>query len=111
MMRTCRCAFGAPLCKSVYVKLHYGGLQMEKTDRMDWIVCGRKIGTASGWDQSDTFCCTLFEFIPADGVALPEGDISIHFESGAVETYGEDGEPTISIDLIGAIGHLPITPL
>lgn len=74
-------------------------------NRQKWIICGRVIGTATGWNQSDTsFAMSLFDFKPAKGVALPAGDHFISFEDGTVEYWDEGGETvTQSFDLIDAL--------
>lgn len=84
---------------------------MADEEMMEWTVCGRLIGKASGWDQPDTFAMTLYDFEPAPGTDLPSGTVCIHFEHGTVETYDDDGEVLKSVDLVNAIKALPITPL
>lgn len=70
------------------------------SDRFNWTVCGRAIGTATGWDQIDTFTIVLYEFIPAEGLELPTGDASIDFESGKMETFDDEGVCLESVDFI-----------
>ena len=72
-------------------------------ERTTWIVCGRVIGTATGWDQSDTFVMTLYDFEPVGDCKIPKGEILFRFENGTAEQIGEDGEISFSIDLIDAI--------
>lgn len=31
--------------------------------RIEWTVLGRKVGTATGWDQADTFCMSLYDLM------------------------------------------------
>lgn len=81
---------------------------MAKDEMVDWIVCGRAVGRASGWDQSDTFTLMLHDFEPADGCVIPPGTPVFRFENGTVETYNDDGSVAWSMDLIGAICGLPV---
>lgn len=74
------------------------------TDKIEWNVLGRIIGTASGWDQADTFVINLYDFEPAKEVPLdPSECIFIDFESGKVEAYGESGEPIWTKDLMESL--------
>lgn len=85
---------------------------MVEESRMDWVVCGRKIGTGTGWDQSDNFALMIYDFEPVEGCSLPKADcITIHFEHGTVETHKDDGEVDVSVDLIDAIKDLPKTSI
>jgi len=81
---------------------------MAKKKREECIVCGRIIGTATGWDQSDAYEMTFYDFIPITTCQLPTGDISIRFEKGIVEAFNDDGTIKTSTDLIDSIKHLPI---
>jgi len=77
---------------------------MAKTERLSWIVCGRQIGSASGWDQADTFVIQLYDFEPGEGYVGPSGDcVAIDFENVTIETFDNAGERVISVDLIDAI--------
>lgn len=75
---------------------------------LDWIVCGRAIGSASGWDQSDTFELMLYDFVPAAGVNIPEGTVTFRFENGTVHTWKDDGSVDWQGDLIDTIKDAPI---
>ena len=78
------------------------------SERSDWIILGRVIGTATGWDQTDTFAVNLYNFEPANGVSIPAADcLSIQFEDGLAKIYSDDGKILRSIDIITAIAHLP----
>jgi hypothetical protein len=76
---------------------------MSKEKRVDWTVLGRVIGTATGWDQVDTFVMMLYDFEPAVDVDLPTGDINIDFENGVVETFDDAGKVTSSKDIVLAL--------
>jgi hypothetical protein len=80
---------------------------MAKERRLPWTLLGRLIGTASGWDQADTFVMQLYDFEPAKGVDLPSGTISVNFESGLVETWDEEGKPITSRDVVEALSTVP----
>lgn len=76
----------------------------EKETPMDWIVCGRAIGKASGWDQSDTFELMLYDFEPALGVDIPASEcLTFRFENGTIEKYADNGEIVWSADLIDTL--------
>lgn len=77
-------------------------------DRMPFIVCGRAIGTATGWDQGDTFAMTLYGFEPSDGYAGPVGDILFSFENGTIESFDDDGNVVSCVDLIDAVKGCPV---
>lgn len=82
----------------------------DKQDEMrDWTVCGRSVGRARGWDQSDTFALILYDFEPELGSTLPSGTVTFYFENGTVESYDDDGNVITSVDLIEAIGNLPVS--
>lgn len=75
------------------------------TDRVDWTVLGRIIGSASGWDQADTFVMNIYDFEPAANVPLEATEcLFIDFENGKVEAYNDDtGKPSWSKDLIESL--------
>ena len=79
-----------------------------KNTLTEWIVCGRMIGSASGWDQSETFMMTLYDFSPLAGYRGPSGDVLFKFENGTIEAFNEDGSIKESVDLIDAIRGLPV---
>ena len=78
-------------------------------ETLDWVVCGRLIGRATGWDQSDTFSMTLYDFQPHELTkGLKPGTLFVNFESGVLEVYSEDDKaPPLSCDLIDAIKDCP----
>ncbi len=82
----------------------------KKPEQINWTVLGRAIGTASGWDQSDTFIMMLYDFEPAPGIDLPAGTLCIDFEHGWAETYDDVGEVLTSHDVVAALAGLPIQP-
>lgn len=74
---------------------------MSDNKRIDFTVLGRKVGSATGWDQADTFCMSLYDFEPAAGVNLPEAEfMNFNFETGTAETFDEDGDVTFTADLV-----------
>lgn len=77
------------------------------SDIIEWEVMGRIVGTASGWDQVDTFAMMLTDFVPAAGVVLPKGDVTFDFEKGLVTLYSDSGTIIETVDIIDAISHLP----
>ena len=77
---------------------------MSKLERSEWIILGRVVGTATGWDQADTFVMQLYDFEPADGVGLPSNScISFDFEHGKAETFDDAGKLDVSLDIITAL--------
>lgn len=70
--------------------------------RVDCIICGRKIGTATGWDQADTFVMTLYGLIGSPEYMGPHGDVSIDFECGMIDLHDDEGVIIQSADLIVA---------
>ena len=81
---------------------------MARLERQDWVVCGRAIGSATGWDQSDTFGLMLYNFKPAPGYSGPIGKtVVFHFEHGTVESIKRTGEVKESADLIDSIKDAP----
>ena len=61
-------------------------------ERIDVVILGRMIGTATGWDQSDDFSMIFYDFEPKDDVEIPTASsINIDFVSGKVEAYHETG--------------------
>lgn len=77
------------------------------SERIDAIICGRKIGTAEGWDQIDTNFIVLYEFKPADGVGIPTGDLAIDYDGGRLEITDDDGKVTFEADMLAAVAGLP----
>lgn len=78
-----------------------------KNQRDEWVVLGRVIGAAIGWDQGGAFALNLYDFEPAAEVPLPKGTPFICFESGKVE-YWSDKEPfevVQSFDLIDVLAQ------
>lgn len=80
-------------------------------DALDWVIMGRAVGTASGWDQVDNWQMLLFDFVPAAGVQLPRGDVNFNFEDGLATLYSNSGTIIETVDIVDAISHLPQTSL
>ena len=74
---------------------------------IDWVLLGRKVGKASGWDEGGDFGIMLYDFEPNEGVQLPSGDVHFDFEKGTVEKYDEDGNVVEWVDLIVALANVP----
>lgn len=82
---------------------------MAKKEIHNWTVMGREVGTASGWDMSDTFAMMLYDFSPAKGYVGPSGDVLFNFEAGTIESFKADGTVIQSVDMLDAIKDLPRT--
>jgi hypothetical protein len=84
---------------------------MAKVFRSEWVILGRVIGTATGWEyvplgpfQANTFVMQLYDFEPADGVRLPaDGCITFDFEKGLAETFDDAGRLKQSFDIISSL--------
>lgn len=50
--------------------------------RCEWTIMGRVVGTGTGWDQMDTSEIIIYDFVPAEGVDLPVGDLGFNSENG-----------------------------
>lgn len=74
-----------------------------QTARLEWVICGRFIGYASGWDQLDTLTMQLYDFEPVEGCLIAPGDVCIYFDNGMVEVVDDSGDVTFSMDLLEAI--------
>lgn len=75
-------------------------------DRMDWTVLGRVIGTGTGWDQQDTNVIIIYDFIPAEGIPLPSGDLSFDSELGYFQTYDDEGNEVAVVDAIDTLANV-----
>lgn len=83
-------------------------MMSSKKKATEWKLIGRIAGTATGWDQQDTFIITLYDFKPAKGVKLPSGDVTVDFEAGTVCVHDADGEPIETADIVAALAKLPL---
>jgi len=55
---------------------------------MDFHILGRKIGTYTGWDQSDPFTIQIYDFVPVEEVNLPAVDLmTFSLDNGKVEWF------------------------
>lgn len=76
-------------------------------DRTSWSVAGRVIGSATGWDSSDTFVMCLYDFEPHPDVRLPSAEfLTVDFENGYFETFNEDGTLATRADLVTVLASL-----
>lgn len=81
----------------------------EIQEKVDWTICGRRIGRASGWDHGDTWAMQIYDLEPGPGYKGPvAGCINIDFENGKIEAYDNEGGIVASCDLIEAIIECPI---
>lgn len=75
--------------------------------RIDAVVCGRKIGTADGWDQVENNFIVLYEFEPGTGITIPAGDLAVDYDGGRFEILNDDGEVTFEADIVATLAGLP----
>lgn len=79
-----------------------------KPELQDWVICGRLIGQASGWDQADTWVLQLYDFVPHTDYRGPASDcVCFNFENGTIETFDDSGETLARSDLMDALANLP----
>jgi hypothetical protein len=77
---------------------------MAEQERFEWVVLGRVIGTATGWDQADTFVMQIYDFEPDKEINLPKADcLTIDFEKGVAQIYDDDGQLKQDFDLINIL--------
>lgn len=77
---------------------------MSALERYPVTLLGRLVGSATGWDQIDTFQVSLYDFIPAEGINLPKTEfLTIDYESGKASTFNEAGERVFEADLISVL--------
>ena len=80
------------------------------TIRTEWKILGRMVGTGTGWDEGDAMSFVVYEFEPAEGVAIPKGDVWFSFEDGIACIYsGEGHEVSWQADLVTLLQHIPKT--
>lgn len=72
----------------------------------DWIVLGRVVGRATGWDQMDTLGMQLYGFKAHPGSGLPDEDPVFDFENGVIEFYDSNGERTARFDMVEVMSRL-----
>jgi len=74
---------------------------MSDSNRMDVVVLGITIGTASGWDETTDFGLTFYDF-EAKLSGILEGDLYVDFQSGALQVTPLDGgDPTLNVPAFG----------
>lgn len=77
--------------------------------RMDVTICGRNIGTASGWDwdQAGNWSLNFYDYEPRDGVNIQKtGRLFVDFDTGTVAGYADDGEEEFNDDIVRHIAQL-----
>jgi len=78
------------------------------TERSEYVVLGRVVGSGTGWDKSDTYGMSIYDFEPAPDVNLPAAEfMNFDFEGGIVETFDDDGTVTLRADLVKVMANLP----
>lgn len=79
----------------------------KKAKKVPFLVLGREIGVATGWDMTDTFEIFLYDFEPSEGVDLPEGDIAFNSETGHFLQYDDKGETIVRLDAVRNLINVP----
>ena len=73
---------------------------------IEWKFLGRILGTATGWDgEMEAF--VLYNFIPAEGIALPPGSLQVEITEGRFVCYDDEGEEIQSFDILTVMGSAP----
>lgn len=66
---------------------------IEDSERIDVIILGRRLGTASGWDGDPGEIFWYYDFQASPGINLPFQDLAIDFNGGYIGTTNpDDGE-------------------
>jgi hypothetical protein len=79
------------------------------TQRNETKVCGRIIGTDTGWDEVMDFVVAFYDFEPAHGVDLPKCScLCVDYISGTFEVQNdEDQSDGPQHDLLDMLTKLP----
>lgn len=80
---------------------------MEK-DRIDVIIMGRKLGTATGYDLEGTGL-VFYDFFSDDGIDLPSGDTWFLFDKGIAGVYDNNGIMEAATDLVPVLAKIERT--
>jgi len=81
-----------------------------KEDLFDFEVLGRLFGKASGYDIVDTFEVIYYGFVPAGGVDLPKGDLSVNFVTGRAAQYNNEGVRVFERDIVDILKNVRWKP-
>ena len=74
------------------------------TDRIDVIILGRKLGTASGWDGEPGICEWFYDFEPCNEIDLPKCDLVFDITNGYIRAQNpDDGEIRNKQDVISLL--------
>ncbi len=77
---------------------------MSSVKKTDWVVLGRVVGKATGWDQADTNVIQLYDFEPAATVPMSAtGCLVVDFENGLFEGMTDEGTVTFSLDILSVL--------
>lgn len=79
----------------------------DEDERFPWVVCGRTVGSVSGWDQMDVFVFTVYELEPMPGLDIPPGDVTFDYAAGTWATFFDNGLISAHGDLLDAIKDIP----
>ncbi len=77
-------------------------------DPIKWCIAGRCIGTATGWDESDTYAMMIYNLVGGPGYTGPTGDVVASFEKGYITSYTDDGDIKEQVDMLEAIKDCPV---
>lgn len=75
------------------------------SERKEWVVLGRVVGTATDWGGDDLTSLMLYEFQPAEGCTWPKGDICIDFKAGTVQAYDAEGKVISECDCLDGLAN------
>lgn len=72
------------------------------TQRIEFDLLGRRVGTFTGWDQHDTMIFTYYGVQPYTALGLPSGDWDVDYDKGSI-SVGEQMR-----DIVEIIASLPL---
>lgn len=79
--------------------------------RMEVVVAGRSIGTASGWDECGDHEIVFYEFKPHAETILPSEcaneNLNVNFEHGYLYTTDDNREDIVRLDMIETLAKIP----
>ncbi len=68
-------------------------------------VFGKTLGEYDDWDGDDLEII-FYDFVPADGVPLPSGDLCVSYSKGSFDYYDEAGEVVESFDALLILNNI-----
>lgn len=74
------------------------------SERTEWKLLGKAIGTGTGWDSGDDTDFCIYEFEPsAQFPKLPSGTVWFMLTDGLAVVYNDNGATVNSVSLLEAL--------